>query len=228
MYRYGEWQLYEADVASFYPSMMVGYRIFPRALGDCGLEQFREILSERLGLKERAGRTTDQAEAGRLKTQAAGLKIVLNSTFGQFGNMYSPLYDPEAFLAVALSGQLLIIDLIERLIDAGVSVISTNTDGLFFRAHQDNDRWTGVIDAWEADTGMTLETVPIEALVVEATNHYAVRPLAVEPPSGRPGAGATLRTRPTGGASPPAGSSPTRSSPPCLMACCRRRPLGGA
>ena len=105
--------------------MMVGLGIFPRALGDCGLEQFREILAERLRLKERAGRTTDQEEARRLKTQAAGLKIVLNSTFGQLGNMYSPLYDPEAFLAVVLSGQLLMLDLIERLTDAGAEVISS-------------------------------------------------------------------------------------------------------
>ena len=184
LYRYGEQQLYEADVASFYPSMMVGYRIFPSALGDCGLEQFQEILAERLGLKERAGRTTDKEEARRLKVQSAGLKLALNSVFGQLGNPFSALFDPTAFLAVTLSGQLLLIDLIERLAAAGAEILSVNTDGLFYRAHKDNDRWTEAIDNWEADTGMVLETNPIESLAIESTNHYATRPLAVEPPLG--------------------------------------------
>ena len=164
--------------------MMADIGIFPRALGDCGLEQFREILTERLGLKERAGRTTDQEEARRLKIQAPGLKIVLNSLFGQLGNTYSALYDPDAFLAVTLTGQLMMIDLIERLAAAGAEVLSANTDGLYFRAAGDNDRWTGVIDEWESDTRMVLETVPVEALAIESTNNYATQQFPVTPPLG--------------------------------------------
>src|SRR5512135_596126 len=97
--------VYETDVASFYPALMARYGFFPRALWDVGLEEYREILTERLAIKEQATAATDPAEAKRLKVQADGLKIVLNSTFGQFGNPYrsNPLYDPEALLAVTLS-----------------------------------------------------------------------------------------------------------------------------
>ena len=184
LYRYGERQLYEADVISYYPNMMVWLGIFPRALGDCGSEQFLAILAERLDLKERAGRTTDKEEAQRLKVQSTGLKLTLNSVFGQLGNPYSVLHDPEAFLAVTLSGQLLLLDLIERLSDAGAGIVSANTDGLDFVVAADNDRWTGAIERWESDTGMVLETVPIEALAIEATNNYATQPFPVEPPLG--------------------------------------------
>ena len=37
-------------------------------------------------IKEQAAAESDPAESQRLKTMADGLKIVLNSTFGQFGN----------------------------------------------------------------------------------------------------------------------------------------------
>ena len=50
--------------------------------------------------------------------------------FGKYGDAFSTLFDPGAMLAVTLSGQLMLIDLIERLTEAGIRVISANTDGL--------------------------------------------------------------------------------------------------
>ncbi|HMB05948.1 MAG TPA: DNA polymerase domain-containing protein, partial [Isosphaeraceae bacterium] len=167
--------IYEADVASYYPSMMAQFGIFPRALGEVGLEQYREILAERLEIKERVLEATEPEEERYFKRQSAGLKIVLNSLFGQLGNPYSVLYDPEAFLAVTLTGQLMLIDLVERLDSAGAILLSVNTDGLTLKVRRDDDRWPKVLDAWESDTGMVLETVPVEALMIEATNHYGVR-----------------------------------------------------
>ena len=73
---------------SFYPTMMAGFGIFPRSLGEAGLEEFREILAERLELKERAARPTDPAEDQAAQGPGARLKIVLNSVFGQTGNPY--------------------------------------------------------------------------------------------------------------------------------------------
>jgi hypothetical protein len=48
----------------------------------------------------RSAAESNPAISKRLKIQADGLKIVLNSTFGQTGNPYSVLYDHQAFLAV--------------------------------------------------------------------------------------------------------------------------------
>ena len=111
--------------------MMARYGISPRGLGDVGRDLFRELLAARLDVKARAASTTDKEEAQRLKVQAAGLKIVINSVYGQFNNGYSPLYDPEAVLAVTTTGQLLLIDLVERLDAVGAEILSVNTDGLY-------------------------------------------------------------------------------------------------
>ena len=138
-----EHTIYESDVASYYPSMMSSFGIAPSNLGDCGADLFAEILAERIKIKEQAATESNPAEATRLKTMAAGLKIVLNSVFGQMGNPYSVLYDPTSFLAVTLSGQLLLIDLLERLMGAGAEVLSVNTDGLFFRVRRTGDAWPG-------------------------------------------------------------------------------------
>ena len=75
----------------------------------------------------------EPAERERLDVQANALKLILNSTFGKYGDSFSTLFDPGAMLAVTLSGQLMLIDLIERLSEAGVRILSANTDGLFIR-----------------------------------------------------------------------------------------------
>ena len=75
---------------------------------------------------------------------------------------------------MTLSGQLLLIDLVERLAGVG-ETLSINTDGVFFRARRDEEGWCKVLEAWEADCGVTLETLPVDALVIQSTNNYAVR-----------------------------------------------------
>jgi DNA polymerase elongation subunit (family B) len=120
--------LLSVDVQSFYPSLIASKGIAPAAYGDAGRETYRSLLERRLAVKQAAKETTDPAERERLAVQADGLKLVLNSFFGKTGDPYSSLYDPSAFLAVTLSGQLMLIDLIERLTEAGVKVLSANTD----------------------------------------------------------------------------------------------------
>jgi hypothetical protein len=134
---------------------------------------FREILDARLELKEQADAATDEAEAKRLKTQADGLKIVLNSTFGQLGNYPSILYDPESMLMVTLTGQLLLINLLEDLAACGARIIATNTDGVIFSARTDDAAWQSILGDWEARTGMTLEATPLQTVALAATNNFA-------------------------------------------------------
>src|SRR5262249_51639723 len=126
-----KYSLVSVDVASFYPSLIATKRISSRAYGDVGAAIYRDILERRLKLKKEAGTINDPAEQQRLGDQANALKLVLNATFGKLGNPFSTLFDPAAFLAVTLSGQLMLIDLIERLTAAKVRVLSANTDGLF-------------------------------------------------------------------------------------------------
>lgn len=161
------------DVSSFYPSLMATKGIAPRAYGDVGAATFRGILERRLEVKRLAKEAADPAERARLDIQASALKLVLNSTFGKLGDRFSSLFDPSAFLAVTISGQLMVIDLIERLGAAGARVLSANTDGLFLRVRRDDRRWREVLRGWESDTGMSLELDQLRRLVILATNIYA-------------------------------------------------------
>ena len=49
------------------------------------------------------------------KATANALKLVLNTTYGAMKNPYNALFDPRMANAVCISGQLYLIDLIEKL-----------------------------------------------------------------------------------------------------------------
>jgi putative DNA primase/helicase len=171
-YATDEEQLVSVDVVSYYPTLIATKGISPQAYGETGSYTYDSILQRRLAIKQQAKETEDPAERARLKVQVTALKLVLNATFGKFGDRYSSFFDIEAFLSVTLSGQLMLIDLIERLSAAGVQVLSANTDGLFLRARRDL-LWREVVTQWERDTEMKLEVEPLQRLAILKTNRYA-------------------------------------------------------
>jgi putative DNA primase/helicase len=168
-------RLVSVDVASFYPCLIAAKGISPAAYSDTGRETYRSILERRLRIKKTTKTTDDPAERARLDVQATGLKLILNAFFGKTGDPYSTLYDPGAFLAVTLSGQLMLIDLIERLTDAKIRVLSANTDGLFLRIPRGHKSWRDVLKKWQTDTGMRLDVEPLKRLAILASNQYATR-----------------------------------------------------
>jgi hypothetical protein len=168
-------RLISADVQSFYPSLIAQKGIGPAVYGDTGRETYRSLLKRRLAIKQAAKETQDAAQRERLDIQADGLKLVLNSFVGKTGAPHSSLYDAGAFLAVTLSGQLMLIDLIERLTDVNVEVLSANTDGLFLHVPRSDRSWREVLKQWQADTGMRLDVEPLKRLAILASNQYATR-----------------------------------------------------
>ena len=165
--------LFSVDVASYYPTMIATKGIAPQAMGDVWSKTYRQILERRLDAKRRAKTADDAEERRRLFVQSDGLKLLLNSTSGKFGDRYSVLFDPAAYLTVTLSGQLMLIDLIERLDAAGARVLSANTDGLFVKVPRDTRHWRKALKRWQADTQMTLEDDPLKRLAILASNRFA-------------------------------------------------------
>jgi hypothetical protein len=163
------------DVASFYPSLMVDKGISPRAYGEHGRALYREILERRLAIMARLKQAADEDERARLGLQSDALKLVLNSTFGKLGDRYSSLFDLRAMLSVTLTGQLMLIDLIERLDGAGAEVLAVNTDGAFIKYRRGDRAWRKVVEEWQADTAMRLEIEPIRRLAVLAANNYGYK-----------------------------------------------------
>lgn len=132
------------DVASLYPSIMIEYDYISRNVKNP--LKYTEIRDTRLELKRKKD------------PKQAPYKIVLNSTYGAMKDQYNPLYDPLMANNVCLAGQLLLLDLIEK-IEPYCKLIQSNTDGLFMKVEKESDidLIKEVAKEWETRTRLDLE-----------------------------------------------------------------------
>lgn len=157
-----EHALLDVDVASQYPNIIMKLGIYPKALGPAFLDVYGELIRDRMA-----------AKASGDRAMADGGKIAANGVFGKLGSPYSVLGAPNLMIAVTLTGQLAVLMLVERAEAAGVPVVSANTDGVVFHFRRDRqDDLDAILEAWEADTGFTIERTPYRALYSASVNTY--------------------------------------------------------
>ena len=150
------------DVASYYPSMIVEFGFYPKNIGKVFLEIYSNIKKGRL-----------EAKSNGNKPKSESLKIVLNATFGKMGSKWSKLFAPELMLHITLTGQLLLLQLIEEMDLAGVEILSSNTDGIEYRVLRSREaEIEEMIDAWSNLTGMVMEHGTYKALYARDVNNY--------------------------------------------------------
>lgn len=155
-------EMVDADVASFYPQVIINQQLYPKHLGPALLETYAEIKTTRL-----------EAKARKDIVVADSLKLVLNSSFGHFGNKWSDLYAPDFLIQVTLSGQLSLLMLIDELEHHGISVVSANTDGIVVRCHGSMAAKRDEIFAWWQETcGFELEYARYVILASASVNSY--------------------------------------------------------
>lgn len=159
----GEGYFLMADVASLYPSLMIRYNLHSRNMKDP--KKYEEIYHTRLKLK---------AEGNPLQLP---LKLVLNSTYGVMKDPSNGLYDPRQANRVCVYGQLLILDLIERL-EPYVQLIQSNTDGILIKMNrpEDYDLIDDICAEWEERTGLNLEFDEYRKVFQKDVNNYVVVP----------------------------------------------------
>jgi hypothetical protein len=152
----------DADVASYYPNIMIKNKIKPAHLDDKFIRILRKITQERLDAK----RSGDKAKSD-------GLKITINSIFGKLGSDTFWLEDARAYLTVTVSGQLYLLMLIEALTLAGFTVISANTDGIVTKIPRElEDKYNEVCAWWQKKTGFELEQTDYALYVRSDVNNY--------------------------------------------------------
>ena len=150
------------DVASLYPSLMIRYNLHSRS---CNPEKYNEIVQTRLKFK---------AEKNPLQ---APLKIVINGTYGAMKDKNNPLYDPRQANNVCVYGQLLLLDLMERLETVpGLKIIQSNTDGILVKMarYEDYDLIDDICHEWETRTGLTLEFDEYRKVFQKDVNNYVI------------------------------------------------------
>lgn len=159
--------LFELDVASYYPSIILQQGLEPANMAGHFLPVYQSIVTRRLEAK-RAGD----------KVAADTLKIVVNGSFGKLGSKWSNLYAPDLMIQTTITGQLCLLMLIERLEGIGATVVSANTDGVvIFAPKSMADAIEQVAFDWQIDTSYELERTDYRALYSRDVNNYiAVKP----------------------------------------------------
>lgn len=154
--------LYDWDVTSFYPSIMLLCDLYPKHLGRRFLKVFRKLVDERVEAKHNGD-----------KVKADALKIVVNGTYGKLGSPYSLIYSPENMVQVTVTGQLSLLMLIDMMERKCISVVSGNTDGIVIRCKKDQESMMNfIIKRWEKQTGFIMEQTKYLGIYSRDVNNY--------------------------------------------------------
>jgi hypothetical protein len=147
------------DVVSFYPTLMIEYDFLSRNVGNP--EVYKKIYNDRIKLK---------AEKNPLHQP---YKIVLNSVYGAMKYKFNPLYDPRQANNVCVVGQLMLLDLIEKLEPCWM-LIQTNTDGLIGKVKTENDlsKVKEICKEWEERNSMKLDFETYRRIYQKDVNNY--------------------------------------------------------
>lgn len=159
--------LFDRDVTSYYPNIILSQRLMPAHLGPDFLKVYKTIVDRRIAAKKAKDKVTD-----------AALKITINGSFGKFGSKWSVLYGPNLMVQTTVTGQLSLLMLVERLEDADIKVVSANTDGIVTKCpNQLVGRMNEIVAKWEQDTGFSTEETTYTALYSRDINNYvALKP----------------------------------------------------
>lgn len=154
-----EGEFLNVDVASYYPSLMIRYGFLSRNVVDP--KKYEDIYHQRLKYK---------AEKNPLQ---APLKIVLNGTYGAMKDEFNPMYDPRQANNVCIGGQLLLLDLIEKLEDH-CDLIQSNTDGILVKLRGNRNLVEYICREWMTRTGMVLEFDDYVKVIQRDVNNYII------------------------------------------------------
>lgn len=151
-----------ADVTAYYPSLQLRYKFGYRNMGNP--ENFEKIHNENLRLK-----TID-------KKARLPYKIADNAISGQLKDKNSGLYDPRDNNAITVNGQLLLLDLIEKLEPHIEKLVQSNTDGILIklRSLEDYEKIDDIVWEWEQRTGMRMGFELYTKVFQKDVNNYLI------------------------------------------------------
>lgn len=136
-----------ADISGYYNLVMMNFDLLPRTLGESGKELYNFMYHEQLRLKK-----IDPAKRKIYKT-------VCLSVFGAMNNEHTDFYDPQKALLVTSSGEMFMLDLLEKLDGLGTA-FNINTDGIMFEPFdwKDEEKIRNIIQEWVDRNGFSVKT----------------------------------------------------------------------
>lgn len=192
------YRLFDMDVASYYPNIILNQRLSPAQFGQAFLPAYGSIVQRRLhakaevkrlkkelkpykhmkledipDLQQRSVVAAKRQEMEDMTTEMNSLKIVINGSFGKFGSKYSNLYAPQLMFQTTVSGQLMLLMLIEAAEMNGIQAVSANTDGVVFKPREDQvELLREIAKWWMATTSLELEETEYKGLYSANVNNY--------------------------------------------------------
>lgn len=152
-----------ADVSQLYPYLMLVYRLLSRGCPESAYDILKDTIETSIRLK---------AE-GR-KKEREPYKRFNNIIYGAEGDKTNPMYDPLHRTLVCVFGQVLILDLIEK-IEPFAELIQSNTDGILVKIkRKDFERLDDAVYDWEQRTGLTMTFDLYKKVIQKDVNNYVI------------------------------------------------------
>lgn len=149
-----------ADVTSLYPSLMIEYELQSRSIED--KEIFKKIYNTNVEMKKSGD------------SRRPIYKLACNMTYGSMGDNYNNLYDKLHQNLVCVFGQLLLLDLIEKL-EPYCELIQSNTDGILIKIkRKDFDLIDDIVYEWECRTNLSMEFTYAKKIFQKDVNNYVM------------------------------------------------------
>lgn len=155
-----DWAYY-FDVSGYYNLIMILYDLLPRSIPEEYRAYYAEMYKHQLELKK-----TDPSKRWTYKT-------ILLSVFGAMTNPYCKFYDPYRGQLVTITGQLFLVDLLEKL-EGKIKLIQSNTDGVFAKPLPgvSEDEMIAIIEEWKTRTGFELKLEKVYNIHQRDVNNY--------------------------------------------------------
>ena len=166
----------DRDVTSYYPNLIRSLKVCQKHLNPKAWFRIADTIVDERTEHKHLAKDKSLSLILQIKhfTAAACLKIVANAgIFGKMGSEKSFLCDKKAMYKVTVNGQLFLLMLIERLEDAGIHVISANTDGIVTIVPKGLEETAdNICHWWEKHLGLELEFTSYSKYITEGVNSY--------------------------------------------------------
>lgn len=166
-----EYEIYDLDIASLYPQLILNYNCFRfKELNEI-YDHFRllRINKSKPNMKKYKGTDKEQF----WKNEDLFYKVILNGISGYLDMAYSPLYNNKGAMTMRCAGQLILLYLTEIVLEENIRVIQLNTDGITVKILKDKIPWLKEeVTKIEKKFNVVFEEQYYKKIVLQNVNSY--------------------------------------------------------
>lgn len=150
------------DVSGYYNLIMILFNLFSRTIPEEGIKKYTHMYYEQLELKKLG-----------LKQKRQAYKVILLAVWGAMKNKYTDFYDVEKGSLITITGQLFLIDLLEKM-EGKIDLIQSNTDGIMVKPLEGHtkEEILDIVKEWCDRTGFVIEPKTIYHIIQRDVNNY--------------------------------------------------------